>query len=316
MKTYGLSTCGSDEMVVNENIHSITGRKLMKRTNRFFYKAALLLVVATIFACASQQDQRQDVLSTALSADGSPISFGVQGKGEPTIVFVHCWTCDHQFWNHQIEYFSKKHKVVWLDLAGHGQSGSTRSDYTMEAFGEDVAAVVNQAGGNRVVLVGHSMGGPVSIEAANILGDKVIAVVGVDTFYTPFKYPKSEAEIEGFLKPFKKDYEGTCRQMFQSMFAPDVDPELKASIAERFSGATPEMGISAMYEIFRWSSQHVPDSLERYSGKLQNINAAPTGSEKALHHSVTLIPGVGHFVPQVKPDAFNAALRDIISQYQ
>ena len=288
----------------------------MKTTNYFIFKLVPLLIVVVISGCASLQDRKQEVISTALSADASPISFAVKGTGEPTIVFVHCWTCDRNFWQHQIEYFSDRYKVVWLDLAGHGQSGSTRSEYTMEAFGEDVAAVVNKVGAKRVVLVGHSMGGPVSIEAANILGGKVVAVVGVDTFYTPFKFPKSEVEIDGFVKPFEKDFSGTSQQMFQSMFTPNVDSELKASIAKHFANANPEMGISAMYEIFRWNAQNVPDSLERYSNKLRNINAAPNGNEKALHKSVTLIPGVGHFVPQVKPEEFNAALSKIISEYQ
>ena len=288
----------------------------MKTTNYFVFKLVPLLIVVVISGCASLQDRKQEVISTALSADDSPISFAVKGTGEPAIVFVHCWTCDHNFWQHQIEYFSDKYKVVWLDLAGHGQSGSTRSKYTMEAFGEDVAAVVNKVGAKRVVLVGHSMGGPVSIEAANILGDKVVAVVGVDTFYTPFQFPKSETEIDGFVKPFEKDFSGTSQQLFQSMFTPNVDPELKASIAKHFANANPEMGISAMYEIFRWNAQNVPDSLEHYANKLKNINAAPNGNEKALHKSVTLIPGVGHFVPQVKPEEFNAALSKIISEYR
>ncbi|MGD9187154.1 MAG: hypothetical protein PVI89_03030 [Desulfobacteraceae bacterium] len=61
---------------------------------------------------------------------------------------------------------------------------------------------------------------------------------------------------------------------------------------------------------------NVPDSLNSYSEKLKNINAAPTGKETALHESVTLIPGVGHFVPQVKPEEFNAVLSKIISEYQ
>jgi pimeloyl-ACP methyl ester carboxylesterase len=288
----------------------------MKPTNYFLYKLVSLLFVVVILGCASLQDQKQEVISTVLSADGSPIAFAVKGTGEPTIVFVHCWTCNHQFWQHQIEYFSKRYKVVWLDLAGHGQSGSTRSDYTMEAFGEDVATVVNKVGAKRVVLVGHSMGGPVSIEAAKILGDKVVGIVGVDTFYTAFQYPKSQAEIEGFVKPFEKDFVGAREQMFQSMFTPNADPELKASIAKQSSGVKPEMGISAMYELFRWGAQNVPDSLNSYSKKLNNINAAPTGNETALHKSVTLIPGVGHFVPQVKPEEFNAALNKIIREYQ
>lgn len=288
----------------------------MKTTNYFVFKLVPLLIVVMISGCASLRDRKQEVISTALSADDSPISFAVKGTGEPTIVFVHCWTCDRNFWQHQIEYFSDKYKVVWLDLAGHGKSGSTRSKYTMEAFGEDVAAVVNKVGAKRVVLVGHSMGGPVSIEAANILGDKVVAVVGVDTFYTPFQFPKSETEIDGFVKPFEKDFSGASQQLFQSMFTPNVDPELKASMAKHFAKSNPEMGISAMYEIFRWNAQNVPDSLEQYANKLKNINAAPNGKEKALHKSVTLIPHVGHFVPQVKPEEFNTALSKIISECQ
>jgi len=84
----------------------------------------------------------------------------MRGQGEPTIVFVHCWTCDHSFWDAQVDYFSRQYQVVWLDLAGHGESGSRRQHYTMQAFGEDVAAVINQVGARRVILVGHSMGGP------------------------------------------------------------------------------------------------------------------------------------------------------------
>ncbi|MEJ1365869.1 MAG: alpha/beta hydrolase [Candidatus Sedimenticola sp. (ex Thyasira tokunagai)] len=287
----------------------------MNKSNYLLHKMFSVLLILVLVGCTSVKHQTQEVISTVSSADGSPISFGVKGQGDTIVVFVHCWTCSHKFWKPQIEYFSNKHKVVWLDLAGHGLSGTTRKEYKMTAFGEDVAAVVNKVGGKRVILVGHSMGGPVSIEAAKILGNKVVAVVGVDTFYTPFKYPDSEAEIEGFVKPFKKDFVGTSQQMVKSMFTPSVNPELKASIVKQFSGANQEMGISAMYEIFRWNAQNVPSSLESNSNRLENINGAPTGNEAALHESVTLIPGVGHFVPQVKPDEFNAALSKIITEY-
>ena len=43
---------------------------------------------------------------------------------------------------------------------------------------------------------------------------------------------------------------------------------------------------------------------------------APTGKEKALHESVVLIHGVGHFVAQVKPDEFNEALNQIVAGFQ
>ncbi len=277
---------------------------------------AFMLGIALIAGCSSVQNLTKQNVLTVKSNDGSSITYGVHGQGEVTIIFVHCWTCNHEFWKPQIEYFSKKHKVVWLDLAGHGLSNSKRKKYTMQAFGKDVAAVVNEIDGGNVILVGHSMGGPVSIEAAKLIGDKVIGVVGVDTFYTPFEYPKSEEEIDDFVKPFKNDFKAASEQLVRSMFTPEADPDLITSIVTQMSVADQEMGISAMYEIFRWNGKNVPSDLDNYSKKLRNINGAPTGKEIALHESVVLIHGVGHFVAQVKPNEFNEALNQIVAEFQ
>ncbi len=276
----------------------------------------VMFLIILITAHSSAQSINKENYSTVNSADGSSIAYGVRGQGDVTIIFIHCWTCNHEFWNPQIDFFSKKHKVVWLDLAGHGISGSNRQKYTMAAFGEDVAAVVNKIDGKNVVLVGHSMGGPVAIEAAKLLGDKVLGIVGVDTFYIPFEYPKSETKIEEFMEPFKDDFKGASEQMIRSMFIPEADPTLISSIVKQMSGANKEMGISAMHEAFRWNKKNNPSSLDEYSNQLRNINGAPTGKETALNKSVVLIPGVGHFVPQVKPSEFNKILSKIISEYQ
>jgi pimeloyl-ACP methyl ester carboxylesterase len=241
----------------------------------------------------------------------------VKGQGDLTVVFIHCWTCNHQFWNPQIDYFSRSHRVLWLDLAGHGSSGSNRNHYTMQAFAEDVSAVVNRAGGdNPVVLVGHSMGGPVAIETAKLLGDRVIGIVGVDTFYTPFEWPKTEAKIQEFVKPFEDDFRGTSENMVRSMFTPHADPQVIDWVLKQLSTAEPEMGISAMYSIFRWSADNNPGTLQQYAGMLRNINGAPTGEETELDESVILVPRVGHFPAQVKPEEFNQILETILIEFQ
>lgn len=273
---------------------------------------SLMAVVAGLVSCRAVQEEK---VSTIASADGSSITYGVRGDGPKTVVFIHCWTCNHEFWRPQIEHFSRKYRVVWLDLAGHGLSGSNRLDYTMSTFGQDVATVVNRLGADKVVLVGHSMGGPVAIEAANLLGDKVMGIVGVDTFYTSFEHPKSEEELAGFVQPFRDDFKGTSEKMVGSMFTPEADPDVKASIVKQMSAADQDMAASAIYEIFTWSAKNVPGSLEKYAAKLRNINAAPTGKETALHESVILIPGVGHFIPQVKPDEFNEVLDKLIAGF-
>lgn len=276
---------------------------------------AVLLLTAVIAGCASVTPAPFEAGGEVPSADGSPIRYGVRGQGETTIVFIHCWTCNHEFWNQQVEYFAGSHRVIWLDLAGHGKSGSRRSDYTLQAFGADVAAVVNHVGGGRIVLVGHSMGGPVAIEAAKLLGDRVIGIVGVDTFHTPFEWPTDDARIRQFVQPFEVDFKGTSEKMVRSMFPPGADPAVVNWVLGQMTPGNEKMGVSAMYAIFRWNAGEGPASVKRYAGILRNINGAPTGNEVPRHPSVTLVPGTGHFVAQEKPAEFNRILAGIIAEY-
>ena len=114
------------------------------------------------------------------STDGVPIHYTVQGKGEPALVFVHCWTCDRHLWDGQVPAFARDHRVVALDLAGHGESGRGRKEWSIEAFGQDVKAVADKLGLERMVLVGSSMGGPVILEAARRMPGRVVGLVPVD----------------------------------------------------------------------------------------------------------------------------------------
>jgi len=115
--------------------------------------ACLIAAAVLINGCAPEH--------TAVSADGIQISFQVQGSGTPALVFVHGRCCDKTYWDARVPYFSRKHKVVAIDLAGQD-----REAYTTDAFGEDVAAVVEKLALDKVVLIGHSMGGPAILEVA------------------------------------------------------------------------------------------------------------------------------------------------------
>jgi pimeloyl-ACP methyl ester carboxylesterase len=140
--------------------------------------AALIALcsMCVLSGCAPESERR------ALSADNVSISYHVEGKGTPALVFVHGWCCDKSYWKHQVPYFSKRHTVVTIDLAGHGESGVGRKAWTMEAFGKDVVAVVEELELDRVILIGHSMGGAVIIEAARQMPERVTGLVGADTF--------------------------------------------------------------------------------------------------------------------------------------
>lgn len=276
---------------------------------------AAAIICLLLSACASNKAIVPDRESTAVSADGSRIAHGVSGQGETTLLFVHGWLCDHKTWQAQIDYFPTDYKVVWLDLAGHGRSGANRRNFTMSAFAQDVKSVVDKTGGEKLILVGHSMGGPIAIETAKLLGERVTGIVGVEAFYTPLAAVPEEAKL-AFIETLKKDYPKALAGTVKSMFAENADQDLIDSIYKDMLDNDYEVGVSSLYECIKWNSQKEPLELKRFSSKLYNINGAPKGNEKKLHESVVLIPGAGHFAHQVEPKEFNAALETIIENFK
>ena len=98
--------------------------------------------LAFIISAAGHGWAKEKWPSMAVSKDGTPLAYEVFGAGGPTLVFVHGWSCDSRYWRAQVPVFSKNYRVVTMDLAGHGNSGMSRTKYPMTAFGQDVKAVV------------------------------------------------------------------------------------------------------------------------------------------------------------------------------
>ena len=109
----------------------------MKRV-KFFCLFFLLLTFLVIANCTKAPD------NIAVSSDGVKISFNVQGKGEPAVLFVHGWGGNKNVWSDQVAHFSKKYKVIAIDLASFGESGNNRKLFNMSSFGADIASVINK----------------------------------------------------------------------------------------------------------------------------------------------------------------------------
>ena len=254
----------------------------------------------------------------AASKDGTPISYEVFGKGEPTLVFVHGWSCDSRYFRMQVPLFSQKHRVIVLDLAGHGHSGASRQVYSMRSYGEDVRAVVEAEKASRVILIGHSMGGLVIAEAARLQPGQVIGLVGVDTLNN-VEYPLSKKEFETMIAPLKTDFRRGSRDFVASMFLPDADPALRDWILADMSSAPSSVALSAMEQMMNlYITGEAAKIFKDISAPVVCVNADlwPVNTEANRKHmrsfDVIVIAQTDHFLMMNRPDAFNPALAKAI----
>jgi pimeloyl-ACP methyl ester carboxylesterase len=251
-----------------------------------------------------------------LARDGTEIHYSDYGSGETALVFVHCWCCDQGYWREQVEPFAKDYRVVTIDLAGHGKSGKGRKDYTLQTFGMDVAGVVQELGLDRVILIGHSMGGGVILAAAQHLKEQTLALIGVDT-YQRFKYTFTDSMVRQFIQPFRDDFYHNTVRYVQGLFPPGSDSLLVMDIAEDMAQGPADVGVSAMINNF---SEEPADLLEGLDVPIYSINSTmfPVDIEtnREIYHDfeVRFMDGVGHFVQLEDPLTFNRQLRSILKE--
>ncbi|MEE9186521.1 MAG: alpha/beta hydrolase [Bacteroidota bacterium] len=277
----------------------------------------IIFTTVLFFDCQRESESPSVIEGTVVSTDGIRISYQVQGGGEPALVFVHCWSCDRSYWNEQLNHLARRHKVVAIDLAGHGESGLGRESWTMAAFGGDVVAVVEKLDLDPVVLIGHSMGGPVILEAARRIPDRVIGLVGVDTFQD-FEAKYTDEQREEFFAPMRINFTEATRQFVRNfMFTENTDSALVEKIVADMSAAPPEVGIGALEAVFQYDYEL---ALQRLRAPIRCINSDkyPTNVEANRRHSdsfaVVLMPGVGHFVMMEDPETFNRLLEENVNE--
>ena len=252
------------------------------------------------------------------SGDGVPISYEICGSGEPTLVFVHGWSCDSRYWRAQVPHFAQNHRVITLDLAGHGHSGAARERCTMASFGEDVRAVVEASGGRSVILIGHSMGGSVIAEAARLMPDLVVGLIGVDTL-EDVEYRMSREELDGMLAPLKADFRAGSRGFVAGMFSPDTDAGLREWVLADMSSAPPAVALSAMEEMMmQYVTGEAAAVFDAIRIPVMTINGElwPVNVEANRRHMVSydakILKGADHFLMMDRAEEFNRTLEQVI----
>jgi pimeloyl-ACP methyl ester carboxylesterase len=247
------------------------------------------------------------------AADGVPIAYGLAGSGEPTLLFIHCWGCDRSFWDGPMRTLAPTHRVVALDLPGHGASGTDRKAWTVEAFGADVVGLMEALDLRKVVLVGHSAGGAVALDAAARAPDRVVAVVGVDAFHDV--EDRGGAEMDALLRALESDFVPTCRTFVGSIFGAAAAPDLVGRVQGKMCAARPEIALPILRVFAAWDPARGLGAVRAPVRCIQG-DRFPTNLEANRRHhgdfDVIVLPGTGHFPQLESPQAFDRALGDVL----
>jgi pimeloyl-ACP methyl ester carboxylesterase len=167
-------------------------------------------------------------------------------KSKEALVFVHCWTCNVEFWKDSYNAFPN-YRVIAMDLPGHGTSDKPKIDYSIEYFAKSVDAVMKKAGVKKAVLAGHSMGTPISRRYYELYPEKTLGLIIVDGALLPFG--PNRADVEKFFAPIFTDYKTGAPTFIDGMLQtakPEVRPFIRSSML-----ATPDyVGSSAMKLMF------------------------------------------------------------------
>jgi len=249
-----------------------------------------------------------------LQRDGIALAYEEMGRGEPPIVLVHGWTCDHTYFAPQAEHFRRDHRVISVDVRGHGESDKPQLDYTMAQFADDIAWLCEQLRVRKPVVIGRSMGGVIAFELAARHPDLPAAVVGVDSPIIPSQEVRNALApvIEGVKTP-------NYRQVSQdfvanALFIPSDDPALKARVVEGMSSAPQHVMSSAIEQIFACDTEaataavKVPALLLNADGPGWPLAGVARVKELCPQVMVGQTIGAGHFHQLVVPDQVNAMI--------
>lgn len=284
--------------------------------------AFVLVVVGSPASYAVEQRMSQRVeRKTCRAPDGVTIVYSVAGAGDTALVFVHGGMADRTFFDGQLAAFAGRYRVIALDLAGHGESGTNRKKWGLPEFGGDVKAVVDAEKPRRAILFGNSLGGPAVVEAALLLPGRVIGVVGIDTFQDvghpdTAEYARLVAEnSRKRAEAFRDDYPAALKAMVKMLFHPDADPVLVADAERRMMKMSPQVAYAMMSS---FAGYNVNDSARRLTVPLRAINGDlyPTDVAAARKvkpdFDVIVMKHMGHYPMLERPDEFNRHVATIV----
>ncbi len=234
---------------------------------------------------------------------------------------MHGFACTHADWRLQLAHFGEEHDIFAPDLRGHGRTHARPEDCSIETYGADVAALLEGKDLKGAVLVGHSMGCRVVLQACLNAPERVAALVLIDGSFQGARPPVAV-----------DDYPAFARNLFEGMFL--APSELGKAIIERATRLPASVGAALFPRMARWDAENMERALAAVKVPLLVIQSTYLNAERkrvaikdgetspwldmvrrqAPQAQIELISGAGHFPQLEAPEQVNELLSALINE--
>ncbi len=254
-------------------------------------------------------------MPTTQTGDGATIHYETAGAGDP-VVLVHGITECARMWDPIVDRLSADHRVVTLDLRGHGES-PPYPPYDLAALAGDVAAVAMAEGLDRPHVVGHSLGGAVVSALAGAF--PVASAVNVDQ---PLKLDDFQAQLQA-AAPALRDPElfpTVIAGLFDDLAGDVLDPTERARI-ESHRRADQPVVLGIWEPVLDAPTEELAAMVEAaasaIAGPYLSLHGIDPGPDYRAwlrtlipHAEIDVWPGLGHYPHLVDPDRFVARIEE------
>jgi aminoacrylate hydrolase len=240
------------------------------------------------------------------------------GRGD-AIIFIPGFGGVGSFWGRQIDYFRDRFRIIAIDQRGTGKSARSRREYSLDQMADDVQVVLDQAGIQSAILVGHSTGGVIAQILAAKIPERVSGIVLSSTWCKPSKYFRRVFEFRrsllelgevdlfhkaGIFFRYPPDYSEKNDQAFEDGKPVDIEitiSRINAILQSDITCATNGIGVSTLIVAARDDSL-VPEYMS--SEVARNI----AGSKYVV------LNNGGHFLPETRSDEYNQIIDDFLTR--
>lgn len=236
-----------------------------------------------------------------------------EGEGGPPMLFVHGFSCDSNDWIWQIAHFAPTHRVIAVDLRGHGRSSAPADGFEPKVFAQDIAGLLAQLDCGPVVAVGHSLGGMIVSALAVEHPERVSAVVSVDPGYL---IDDAGGSSFGSIQAAMESAPVTTAQaLISRSYTPASPPYQKTWHLRRLAGVPEHVLRQTIANLGPMAVRSVSEPyLRRRACPVLSIYAKDdrVAVETALfadpRSRAFSWPGSGHWLHQERPAEFNAVV--------